>query len=296
MRWVVGGPQWPRFTGCELSPRWRSSYIDGLRGTDRAFIDSASGQNARNQVQAAIEVNELLSSEHLLTLGAIAVVSGILVVISRRWQGWWIKVFAVTLVVVEASWWAYVAAGGVPGSRLAQSLPLQLCDVGTVIAAAALWTRRPILVELTYFWGLAGTIQALLWPDLPQPFPTYPYFQYYLAHGGVIAAALVLVIGLGLRPRRNAVFLIAGLTLAYTAFVGLVDAVAGANYMYLRAKPPSPTLLDVMGPWPWYIASAAVIGAVLFAILDAPFRLLTRPSMSPPSINQTEGSQIGRAS
>lgn len=241
-------------------------------------------------------MNELLSPEHLLTLAAIAVATAVLIAVARKWQGAWISVFALVLVAVEASWWAYVAAGGVPGSQLAQSLPLQLCDVGILIAAAALWTRRAVLVELTYFWGLAGTIQALLWPDLPQPFPTYPYFQYYIAHGGVVAAALVLVVGLGLRPRRNAVFRIAGLTLAYTAFVGLVDAVAGANYMYLRAKPPSPTLLDVMGPWPWYIASAAVVGGVLFAILDAPFRLLTRPSMSPPSIKQTEGSQIGRAS
>jgi uncharacterized membrane protein YwaF len=29
----------------------------------------------------------------------------------------------------------------------------------------------------------------------------------------------------------------------------------------------------VLGPWPVYILSAAVIGLVLFAILDAPFRL-----------------------
>jgi hypothetical integral membrane protein (TIGR02206 family) len=228
-------------------------------------------------------MNELLSAEHLVTLGAIAVATVALVAVARRWQGPWIKIFAVALVAVEASWWVYVAAGGVPGSQVVQSLPLQLCDVSILIAAAALWTRWPLLVELTYFWGLAGTIQALLWPDLPQAFPSYPYFQYYLAHGGVVAAALLLVVGLGLHPRRNAVIRIAALTLAYAVFVGVVDAVAGANYMYLRAKPPSPTLLDVMGPWPWYIAFAAVIGALLFTILDAPFRLASRRSMSQPA-------------
>jgi len=139
-----------------------------------------------------------------------------------------------------------------------------------------LWTRRQRVVEVAYFWGLAGTIQALLTPDLPQHFPSYPYFQYYIAHGGVVAAALVLVVGLRRHPRRWAVAWVAGLTVAYAALVGFVDAVTGADYMYLRSKPPSATLLDVLGPWPWYILSAAAIAVCLFAILDAPFRLRRR--------------------
>jgi hypothetical integral membrane protein (TIGR02206 family) len=127
-------------------------------------------------------------------------------------------------------------------------------------------------VEVTYFWGLAGTIQALFTPDLPQHFPSYPYFQYYIAHGGVVAAALVLVFGLGIRPRPWAFVRVAGLTLAYAALVGFVDALTGADYMYLRSKPVASTPLDWMGPWPWYILSAAVVALLLFAILDAPLR------------------------
>jgi hypothetical integral membrane protein (TIGR02206 family) len=126
-------------------------------------------------------------------------------------------------------------------------------------------------VETAYSWGLAGTIQALLTPDLPQHFPSYPYFQYYVAHGGVVAVALVLVVGLRLYPRPWAVVKVAGLTIVYAAFVGLVDAVTGADYMFLRNKPDSPTLLDALGPWPVYILSAALIAVVLFAILNTPF-------------------------
>ncbi len=55
--------------------------------------------------------------------------------------------------------------------------------------------------------------------------------------------------------------------------VGLVDALTGADYMFLRAKPSSATVLDLFGPWPVYILVAALIGLVLFAILDAPFWL-----------------------
>jgi hypothetical integral membrane protein (TIGR02206 family) len=217
-------------------------------------------------------VTDLLAPEHVGALVIIALAIAVLVVAARRSSGAWLKVLALVLALDEVSWWVYMAfGGGEPGQR-AQPLPLQLCDVAILIAAAALWTRQQLLVEITYFWGLAGTAQALLTPELPQHFPTYPYFQYYIAHGGVVAAALILVVGLGIRPRRWAVAWVAGLTIVYAGFVGLVDAVTGADYMFLRSKPGVPTLLDDLGPWPWYILSASAIGIVFFAILDAPFR------------------------
>jgi hypothetical integral membrane protein (TIGR02206 family) len=216
---------------------------------------------------------ELLTAEHLGALACIAAATFGLVVLARRRPGAWMRWMAVLLVAVELSWWVFVVAGGVPDSQLAYSLPLQLCDAAIFVAAAALWTRQPLLVEVAYFWGLAGTIQALLTPDLPQHFPSYPYFQYYLAHGGVVAAALLLVVGLRIHPRHP--FWVIGLTIAYTAVVGLVDVMTGANYMYLRAKPPTETLLDVLGPWPIYILAAALLAFVLFAALYAPFRLKT---------------------
>src|SRR2546430_4332448 len=215
----------------------------------------------------------LVATEHVGAVVVIAVATAVLVVLARRGPGPWLRMLALVLVLDEVSWWVYLLAGGQPGSVLAQSLPLQLCDVAIFVTAAALWARAPLLVEVTYFWGLAGTLQALLTPDLPQHFPSYPYFQYYIAHGGVVAAALMLVAGLRLHPRRRAVFQVAAITVAYAALVGAVDAVSGANYMYLRARPPSPTLLDALGPWPWYILAASLIALVLFAILDAPFRL-----------------------
>ena len=217
-------------------------------------------------------MSDLLAMEHLGALVVIAPVIAVLVVAARRNAGPWLKVLALVLALDEVSWWVYMAfGGGEPGQR-AQPLPLQLCDAAILVAAFALWTRHRLLAEVTYFWGLAGTVQALLTPELPQHFPTYPYFQYYIAHGGVVAVALILVIGLRLQPRRWAVAWVAGLTLAYAGFVGLVDAVTGADYMFLRSKPDVPTLLDDLGPWPWYILSASAVGMVLFAILDAPFR------------------------
>ena len=227
-------------------------------------------------------MSSLLAPEHVGALVVIAACIAGVVVAARRRPGPWLRVFAIVLAVDEISWWVYLATGGGEPGQRAQPLPLQLCDVAIFVAAAALWTRSRLLVEVTYFWALAGTLQAILTPDLPQHFPSYPYFQYYVAHGGVVVAALVLVVGLRLHPRSWAVVRVAALTVLFAALVGLVDIATGADYLYLRAKPPSPTPLDLLGPWPVYLVGAALVGFALFAVLDAPFRITRSGPRSAP--------------
>ena len=155
-------------------------------------------------------------------------------------------------------------------------LPFSLCDAAVLVAAAACWWRKPLLVELTYFWGLAGTLQAVITPDLNAGFPHLVFFQYLVGHLGIVLAALYLVIGLRITPRPGSVLTTFAITLAYTAVVGLVDALSGANYMFLRRPPSNWTLLKVLGPWPWYIASAAGVALVLLMLLDSPFWIARR--------------------
>src|SRR5229473_2311869 len=220
-------------------------------------------------------MGEMLSAEHVGAVAVIVATTATMVAAARLWPGSWTLVaaraLAVFLVGAEVGWWIYLVVSHANRAELPYALPFQLCDAAIFVSAFALWFRRQILVEVTYFWGLAGTIQAIITPDLPQHFPSFPFIQYYVAHGGVVAAALFLVVGLGQWPRRRAVIWVAPLTIVYAAFVGLLDAVTGADYLYLRAKPASATLLDLLGPWPWYIGWAALIGIALFLILGSPF-------------------------
>src|SRR2546430_11993464 len=112
-----------------------------------------------------------------------------------RWTSVVAAIIAVTIVITTLSWQPYVLVNNC--WSVAASLPVQLCDVGGFVAAAALLWRQPLLVEVAYFWGLGGTLQALLTPDLQDHFPSFPYLQFYVTHDLVILAALFLVIGLG---------------------------------------------------------------------------------------------------
>ncbi|MEP6975272.1 MAG: hypothetical protein ABI897_07415, partial [Spartobacteria bacterium] len=46
------------------------------------------------------------------------------------------------------------------------ALPFQLCDWAMVTIIVALFTRRRGWTEVSYFWGIGGTFQAILTPNL----------------------------------------------------------------------------------------------------------------------------------
>ena len=68
------------------------------------------------------------------------------------------------------------------------------------------------------------------------------------------------------------VFAVFAITVAYATVIGAFNWLTGSNYMYLAAPPENPSLLSILGPWPWYLLSATGVAIVLFAVLDAPFR------------------------
>lgn len=152
------------------------------------------------------------------------------------------------------------------------SLPLHLCHAAGFAAFLALVRPRPLACELTYFWGLGGTLQALLTPAVQRGYPDPMYFQFFLHHGGVVVAAALLVFGLGHIPRRGSPWRMLLATNLLAAAAGAANHFTGGNYMFLSRLPPNASLLDYMGPWPWYILTGEGLALGLFILLDLPFR------------------------
>src|SRR5919197_3503936 len=175
---------------------------------------------------------------------------------------------ALSLAILGAYVTEYVA-NTVEGTWEASfNLPFQLTDAVTIVAIVALWSPRQLLVELVYFWALTASLQALLTPDLGQAFPSVFYFTYFGYHTGAVAAACFLVFGCRLYPRPGASLRVFALTLAFAAVAGAADLLTGGNYMYLRNKPAHNSLLNLMGPWPWYIVSTAALAVAMLRALQ----------------------------
>lgn len=168
-----------------------------------------------------------------------------------------------------------------PGFEAIDWLPLHLCDFSIFLAGWALWTRGQSTYELTGFWGMTGTLLAMITPSLYSDFPSPEFVVYFAAHGSVVLAAVGLTFGAGMRPRPSGMWRALGWLNVYAAAVALVNVALDANYLWLRRKPAADTLLDWFGPWPMYLVVCDLIALALFAALQVGvLRLAPNPGAS----------------
>jgi hypothetical integral membrane protein (TIGR02206 family) len=174
------------------------------------------------------------------------------------------------LAINELIWWIFRYSH--EGFRFPVNLPLQLCDATVWATVLACITLIPAFVEFAYFAGIAGAGMALITPDLWSPWPSYPAVYFFLAHGGIVIGAAVLVYGRIAPLRSGAVWRAFGWLVVYAAVIGTFNAIFKTNYMYLREKPGNASILDALGPWPMYLFAGAAVGLALFWLLWLPAR------------------------
>ena len=152
-----------------------------------------------------------------------------------------------------------------------EDLPFHVCRFAALIAPWVIWKENKFWMGILYFWILAGTLNANITPDVQYGFPHWTYFEYWLLHSFLVILPLyyviVLKVRIEFRDLKNA-FWAANVFLIVTL---LINISIGSNYMYTKAKPPVPSLLDMLGPWPVYLISGQLLAGILFLLLYLPF-------------------------
>lgn len=223
----------------------------------------------------------LFGPSHVAVMAVTVVIALGVVVLARRTRDpGLIRVMALALAAVLLMDRLIAGYLGFATVGVANALPMHLCDWTVIAAIIALVWRRKLAFELTYFWGLAGTLQAILTPDLAFDFPDLRFFIFFISHGGVLVVIAFLALGLRMRPWPWSLVRIFLWSNIYLAAALLVNLILGTNYGYLSAKPAHPSLLDYLGPWPLYILSLEVLAMVSFGIYYLPYLLRDRLAKS----------------
>ncbi|MCV7279363.1 TIGR02206 family membrane protein [Mycolicibacterium flavescens] len=177
-----------------------------------------------------------------------------------------------TLGGVTAAIYAAIVVYNLVPPTLDSSVPLQLTDLATVVAAYALWTQRHWAYALTYYWGLVLSVQALISPVLRGPdFPHYQFLAFYAIHLVVVWAAIYLTWGRGMRPGWRDYRLAVVVTSAWAVVTVVFNRLADTNYGFTNRKPASASLLDLLGPWPAYIVVTAALVFAVWALMTWPW-------------------------
>ena len=179
---------------------------------------------------------------------------------------------AAVLVTVESlwHWWNWYIGDW----SIQYMLPLHVCSAMVWLSALMLVTENYFLYDFIYFMGIGAATQALLTPDAGiYGFPHFRFFQVMMSHGAIVTTAVYLTAIEGFRPTVKSLVKVAVGMNIYVVFIMIVNAVLGSNYMFIAHKPETPTLIDAMPPWPYYILVLEAMGIALCLLLYIPFAI-----------------------
>jgi hypothetical integral membrane protein (TIGR02206 family) len=155
------------------------------------------------------------------------------------------------------------------------ALPMQLCDWALLAMAPALWWRWRPGFDVAYFWGFAGTLQALLTPEVAADVSWLQKFGFFFMHAGIVGGVIHLMLTARFRPEwpRSLVRVVLA-SECYLASALAVNALTGSNYGFLSRKPNTRTMLDLFSDERWlYALQLNLTALLLFAVLYLPWAI-----------------------
>jgi hypothetical integral membrane protein (TIGR02206 family) len=188
---------------------------------------------------------------------------------SVRWT------LALVLWLNEFAWHAWNLSVG--AWTIQTMLPLHLCSLLVWFGGLMLVTRNYTIYEFMYFLGIGAALQPLATPDLGlYGFPHFRFFQTFISHGLIVTSAVYMTVVEGLRPGWRSLLKVGVWGNLYALVVFFINRAIGSNYLMINAKPGTPSLLDLLPPWPVYLVYMEAIGIVTFMLLYLPFAIRDR--------------------
>ena len=155
-----------------------------------------------------------------------------------------------------------------------QMLPLQLCDWGMVVVIVAMWTGSQRWFEVAYFWGIGGTLQAVLTPNLRFGFPDWRFISFFTSHSGIIIGVVFLMLTRRYRPYPMSIVRTFIWSEFYFVVTLIADELTGFNYGFLLHKPEAFSILNFLSDSrPLYLLEMHGVALLFFLGLYAPFAI-----------------------
>ena len=213
----------------------------------------------------------LFSNEHLITVG-IGFISCILLVFLGFFtekKATFAKIVAIAVLGVKIA--ELLFRHHYYGETVAELLPLHLCPIVIILSIFMMFFHSEVLFQPVYFWSI-GAFFAILMPDIRDGMSNFASQSFFITHFFILFSTVYAFVHFRFRPTK-AGFLCSFLLLVTLAFIMyFVNNKLGTNFLYVNHPPVTKSLMDFMGPWPYYIFSLAGIDIAISFFMYLPFR------------------------
>jgi hypothetical integral membrane protein (TIGR02206 family) len=175
-------------------------------------------------------------------------------------------------LIVMSNYLAWVGLEAIAGtfdSKL--HLPFHLCRFANLAIPFVMIWKKERLFQVLYFWGMSGMLQGAITPDVTHGFPHFHYFRFFIGHNGMVLVLIYAIVVFNLRPTLKGLWDSFLALNAFLVFAAIVNLILDSNYFWICGKPPTASLLDYLGPWPWYILMAEFVALLHNLVAYAPF-------------------------
>ena len=213
----------------------------------------------------------LFSNEHLITMG-IGFASCILLVFLGFFtekKTAFAKIIAIAVLGIKIA--EILFRHYYYGETVAQLLPLHLCPIVIILSIFMMFFHSEVIFQPVYFWSI-GAFFAIIMPEIRDGMSNFASQSFFITNFFILFSTAYAFVHFRFRPTR-AGFLCSFLLLVTLAFVMyFVNNKLGTNYLYVNHPPVTKSLMDFMGPWPYYIFSLAGIDIAISFFMYLPFR------------------------
>lgn len=214
-----------------------------------------------------IERFKLFGTHHLITVAIMVVLSILILMIARQYKKP-VKVYLVSSLLFMDI--AYRIWGGFYQEiSLDVFFTLHLSSAAVALTILTLIRYRQTLFDVLLYWAILAVPQAIITPGIIRyGFPHLRFFHILWIHFTVITAVFYMILIEKRRPSKHSLKRALIVTHLYAAFVFIINIIFDTNYMFIGRKTSAATIIDFLGPWPYYILILDVILISTFCLLN----------------------------
>lgn len=121
---------------------------------------------------------------------------------------------------------------------LSEGMPLYHCRISIILLSIGFILNKDILIKMGSYWGILGSIFALLIPG-PDPF-IYPHItlvSYFIGHMFLLWGSVYALFVKNIGMRRDELKQLLYFTNIYCVTMYILNFLIGSNYGYMRVSP-----------------------------------------------------------